>query len=114
MEISKPNRHGVLEVGHREIVASHGRSYAAVKVALCVDGQYRFGVQLTYSYGGFSGPISSNDEGYSTLAAARHAALEELLRCWHDPFPSEPATVHAELRAMRKQIENRLRQPSLL
>jgi hypothetical protein len=39
------------------------------------------------------------------------AALEELLRKWHRPFPSDPATVQAELRILREQVEAHLSQP---
>jgi hypothetical protein len=113
MQVSKPNQNGVLETGRREVVATYGRFYAAVELALCEDGLYRFSVELFYSYGGFCGPISDTAEGYATEGAARTAALEELLRKWHRPFPSDPASVHEELRVLREQVEGQLCQPSL-
>lgn len=113
MEISKPNENGVLETGRREVVATYGRFYAAVEFARCEDGLYRFGIELHYSYGGFGTPIFDTAEGFATEAAARTAALEELLRKWHQPFPSDPASVHEELRILREQVERQLSQPSL-
>ncbi len=113
MEVSKPNQYGVLETGRREVVATYGRFYAAVELALCEDGLYRSSVELFYSYGGFCSPIFDTAEGFATEAAARTAALEELLRKWHRPFPSEPASVHEELRILREQVERHLSQPSL-
>jgi hypothetical protein len=113
MEVSKPNEYGAMNAGQREVVASHGRAFAAVKIALCEDGLYRFSVELNYSYGGFCGPVWIETEGYSSIAEARTAGLEDLLRRWHTPFPSEPTSVHTELRVMRDQIESQLCQRSL-
>lgn len=113
MQVSKPNHHGVLPEGHYEQVARHGRAFAAVSFALCEDGCYRYSVELHYSVGGFCGPITLDVQAFATLDAARTAALEELLRRWHKPFPSDPASVHEELRILRGQVEARLRQPSL-
>jgi hypothetical protein len=113
MEVSKPNQIGVLDTGRREVVATCGRFYAAVNFALSEDGHYRYSVELFYSYGGFCGPIFDTAEGFATEAEARTAALEELLRKWHRPFPSEPASVHEELRILRDQVQGQLSQPSL-
>ncbi|QOJ14001.1 MAG: hypothetical protein HRU75_04830 [Planctomycetia bacterium] len=113
MQPSKPNGNGVLEEGCREVVARRGRAYAAVTLALCEDGLFRFGVDMMYSYGGFSFPISIDDHGYPTLDAARTAALERFLRSWHSPYPSDPESVRLELAEMRQQVESRLTQPSL-
>lgn len=114
METSKPNENGAMRPGHREVVARHGdRYYAAVNVALCEDGLYRQSTSMMYSYGGFSGPVFAESEGFATLAAAIDAGLNDLLRRWHKPFPSEPLSVHDELNGMRQQVEARLRQPSL-
>ncbi|MCC6358749.1 MAG: hypothetical protein IT450_08405 [Phycisphaerales bacterium] len=110
---AKPNDCGVLEPASREVVASRGRAFAAVNIALCEDGLYRYGVDMMYATGGFGFPIYADAPGYSSLDAARTAALERLLRSWHTPFPSEPESVRAELADMRQQIEARLRQPSL-
>ena len=114
MEISTPNEFGALTPGYRETVARHGRCFAAVNVARCEDGLYRCSTTLLYSYGGFSGPVFIDSPGFSTVAAAVDAGLAELLRRWHNPFASEPQSVHDELADMRRQIEARLRQPMLL
>ncbi|GIK23576.1 MAG: hypothetical protein BroJett005_29900 [Ignavibacteriota bacterium] len=113
MQPSKPNECGVLDAGLREVVATHGRSYAAIRIALCEDGLYRIGVEMHYAHGGFAFPVSIHAEGFATLDAGRTAALVLLLRSWHAPFPSEPESVRAELADMRAQVEARLRQPTL-
>jgi hypothetical protein len=113
MQISTPNDSGAHEERSQAIVARLGRSYAAVNYALCEDGLYRFSTELHYSYGGFCGPIWRDDPGYATLDAARLAGMEELLRRWPRGFPSDPASVSDELRTLREQIENQLRQPTL-
>lgn len=113
MKVSLPNEHGVLEPGRREVVASRGRAYAAVNIALREDGRFAYGLELHYSHGGFAFPICINGESFPTQEAARTAALGELIRRWHTPFPSELQSVHDELRIMREQVESRLRQPSL-
>lgn len=113
MQPSKPNECGVLEAGCREVVARRGRAHAAITLALCDDGLYRFGVDMMYAHGGFSFPISTDSPGYPTPDAARTAALERLLRSWHTPFPSEPESVRRELVEMRQEIASRLQQPSL-
>ncbi|MBX3396717.1 MAG: hypothetical protein KF841_15275 [Phycisphaerae bacterium] len=113
MQPSKPNAYGVLEPSLREVVATRGRAFAAVNIALCDDGMYRFGVEMHYAYGGFTFPISIEGPGYATIDAARTAAMECLLRSWHTPIPSDPDIVRAELFEMRQQIEARMRQPSL-
>lgn len=113
MQPSKPNECGVLDAGLREVVATHGRGYAAIRIAFCEDSLYRIGVEMHYAHGGFAFPISIHAEGFAALDAGRTAALELLLCSWHDPFPSEPEGVRVELAEMRAQVEARLRQPSL-
>jgi hypothetical protein len=113
MDIAKPNEHGILQGGRHEIVARLRRAYAAVNIALCDDGLYRFSTELHYSYGGFCGPIRANEPGHPSLDAALNAGLEELLRKWRRPFPSDPASVHEELQSLREQLEAKLRQPTL-
>lgn len=114
MEISKPNQYGAMKAGYEEVVARHGdRYFAGVNVALCEDGLYRQSTSMMYSYGGFSGPVFMSTRGYGSIGAAIDAGLDELLRHWHKPFPSEPQSVHDELNDMRQQIESRLRQPTL-
>lgn len=113
MEISTPNEWGALKTTHEEIVARHGRYFAAVNIAYCEDGLYRQSPELQYSYGGFCGPASIDDPGFATIAEAINAGLEELLSRWHNPFPSEPQSAHDELNDLRQQIESRIRQPSL-
>jgi len=113
MQVRFPNEHGVLPEGHRETLAQRGRSHATIRIALCDDGLFRYGLDMMYSYGGFGFPISIDGEGFSSLAVARTAAIEAMLRQWHTPFPSDPASVQAELQELRAQVENHLRQPSL-
>ncbi|MBX3436109.1 MAG: hypothetical protein KF861_01370 [Planctomycetaceae bacterium] len=113
MLISQPNEHGVLSEGHRELLASRGRFHATIKIALCDDGRFRYGLDMMYSYGGFAFPISIHDESFDSLAKARAAAIEAMLNHWPEAFPSEPASVHNELRDLREQVEGHLRQPSL-
>lgn len=114
MQTSRPNEHGVLPKGHREEVARHGRAYCAINLTLCDDGLYRFGIEMMYSHGGFSTPIFAAADGYPDLNSARTAALTKLLERWHQPFRSDPASVHEELRRMREQIEAQINQPLLL
>lgn len=114
MQVSRPNEHGVLPEGRREEVARYGRAYCAINLAVCDDGLYRFGIEMMYSHGRFSTPIFSHAEGYLRADAARTAALNKLCQRWHEPFPSDPASVHEELRSMREQIKARLSQPLLL
>lgn len=114
MEISKPNEWGAMRAGHKKIVARHGgRCYAAVNIALCEDGLYRQSTSMMYSYGGRSSPVFVGTPGFTTITEAIDAGLDELLRRWPTPFPSEPQSVHDELHDMRQQIEARLKQPSL-
>lgn len=97
----------------REIVARRGRAYAAVNLAQCEDGLFRYSAEPHYSHGGFAGPISFHAAGHATLAAARAAGLAELLSRWPPPFPSDPHAVRVELADLRRQIESRRRQPTL-
>jgi len=110
---SQPNEHGVLPARQRGTLAQRGRSYAAITLALCDDGLYRYGLDVMYSLGGFGVPISATSQGFPTMDAARTAAIEYLLRHWHRPIPSDPASVRDELQALREQVEQHLRQPSL-
>jgi hypothetical protein len=114
METTFANEHGVIELGCREVVATCGRSYAAIELALCEDGSYRFGLNLMYSHGGFGIPICVSATPYPSESAAREAALDELLRRWPTAWQCEPSSVHAELRAMRAQVEQCRCQPSFL
>lgn len=113
MDVSQPNPHGVLPEGHHEIIAQRGRSHATIRIALCEDGRFRYGLDMMYSYGGFSFPITIDGESFDSLAATRHAAIETLLHRFPKAFHSEPASVHAELRDLHEQVIAHLRQPSL-
>jgi hypothetical protein len=113
MDVSSANENGVVAKDTHEVIARIGRCYAAVNLALCEDGLYRYSVEMQYSYGGFSGPIWIESEGYPTASAARTAGLEELLHRWYKPFPSDPQSAQDELRILREQIEAQLKQPSL-
>lgn len=113
MQPSHPNEHGVFPIGHSETIARRGLAYVMLTFAMNQDGLVRYGLQLRYSYGGLSSPISIHRPSFETLEAARIAAIEDLLRFWHEPFPSAPASVRLELRDLREQVEAHLRQPSL-
>ncbi len=93
-------------------LARKGRSYASVRVAQCRDGLYRFAIDFHYSYGGGCGPITDHGAGFPTMAAAKEGGAVALLRS----FPQgrgDPTSVQAELSALRRQLEDGLRQPSL-
>jgi hypothetical protein len=108
-----PNENGVYEPEAREELARVGRSYAVVKICQCDDGLYRYALDVMYSYGGFSGPITADDDGFPTFKTAKDAGTERLLKRFPSPWPSDPKSVHEELAAMRAQIERNIRQPSL-
>jgi hypothetical protein len=108
-----PNEHGVYSATKREEIARHHRSYAVVELCLCDDGLYRFGLHLSYSYGGFGTPILKHGTGFATESAAREAGTQALLQRFPTAWPGEPHSVHEELRLMKEQIERHLRQPSL-
>jgi hypothetical protein len=108
-----PNENGILNEGHRETVARFGRAHATITIALCDDGLFRHGLEMMYSYGGFGFPIRVNDIGYSTMPEAQVAATERMLARMHRPSPSDPDSVHEELRQLTEQLECYLRQPSL-
>lgn len=107
------NENGVYEPDAREELARQGRSYAAIEICQCDDGLFRYALDVMYSYGGFSGPISDQCEGFPTYKAAKDAGTEKLLQRFPAPWPSEPRSVHEELAAMRAQLEQTVRQPSL-
>jgi hypothetical protein len=68
---------------------------------------------VSYSYGGFCGPIFETDEGFSTYKAAKGAGIAELLKRFPKAWESEPQSVHQELREMKAQIERHFSQPTL-
>jgi hypothetical protein len=113
MDISIPNEYGCLEVGCTEVVTKLGPSSAEVNIALSEDGRYRYSVSVKYSYGGFGGPVTADGESFADVQAARTAGMEELLHRWPKALPTDPSSVHDELRLMREQIESQLQQPSL-
>lgn len=114
MEISKPNEFGAMSYSHQEIVARHGsRWFAAVNIALCEDGLYRQSTSMMYSYRGHGGPVFMSTPGYGTMAEAIDVGIRELLDKWPSHCPWEPQSAHEELDHLRRQIESRLRQPTL-
>ena len=113
MKISKPNEYGAMAAGAEEVVASRRNAQATLRIALCEDGLYRQSGCILYSYGGFGGPVWMNSPGYMTVAEARTAGLEELLRTWPTVWPFQPQSVHDELADLRHQVEAQLSQPSL-
>lgn len=55
--MTRPNANGVYEPQIVEEVARRGRSYARIKIALCLDGFYHFALDISCSDRGSSGPI---------------------------------------------------------
>ena len=111
--MTKPNENGVYEPQIIEELARRGRSYASVKIAQCEDGLYRYALDMAYSYGGFCSPIFAAGEGYASHAAAKSAATGKLLQQFPEAWPSEPQSVHDELRELKAQIERASREPML-
>jgi transcription initiation factor IIE alpha subunit len=108
-----PNESGVYEFEATEELARRDRSYAAVRLCQCDDGLYRYALDMAYSYGGFSGPIFLSSKGHATYNEAKDAGTAELLRRFPKAWSSEPHSVHEELRELKAQIEQRLREPTL-
>jgi hypothetical protein len=113
MQVSKSNENGVLPDGATETVARLGRYYAAIDFALAEVGLYRYSINLFHCHIGFCSPICANDPGFRSLEAARTAGLEELCRRWPCGEHIGPQGVRNELAELRRQVESRLRQPSL-
>jgi hypothetical protein len=113
MQPSATNDAGVLVGYITETVAKHRHSVAEVRIAMGNDQRYRFGISLSYSYGGFGFAPSADAESHASYAQALDAGLQSLLKHWHTPFRSDPASVHEELTQLREQILARLRQPTL-
>jgi hypothetical protein len=113
MQPSSVNDCGVLIDYAVEIIAEHGRSNAVVEIAMDADHRYRIGVSMSYSYGGFGWAPSMSGHSFETYADALNAGIHVLLKHWHRPFPSDPASVHAELHQLHEQVLARRRQPSL-
>ena len=111
--MTKANKDGVYEPQIIEELARWGRSYARVEIAQCEDGLYRFSLDMSYSYGGFCGPITDRTLGFETAALAKDEATAVLLERFPKPWASEPQSVHDELRELKAQIEACLRQPML-
>jgi hypothetical protein len=111
--LRKPNAYGVYEAEIIEELARRDRSHARVEICQCEDGLYRYGLDMAYSYGGFCFPITGSCEGYSSPNDAKNAAAHRLLQCFPKAWASEPRSVHDELDALKTQIEDRLRQPTL-
>jgi hypothetical protein len=108
-----PNEHGVYEAEATEVLARRGRSYAAINLCQCDDGLYRYSLDVSYSYGGFCGPISDSAEGFDTFNRAKEAAIHALLRRFPKAWASEPQSVHDELRDMKAAVEAKVREPTL-
>jgi hypothetical protein len=111
--MQKPNENGVYEAEIVEELARRDRSHATVEICQCEDGRYRYALDMAYSYGGFGSPITGHGEGYASPADAKNAAAQHLLMRFPEAWPSEPASVHAELRELKTQVEDKLRQPTL-
>lgn len=111
--MQNPNQYGSYTAEITDQVARVGNSYANIEFAQCEDGLYRYAFNCMYSLGGFCGPISRHGKGLESLAAARVAALESLINRFPVGFASDPASVRTELLAMKQQLQDRFRQPSL-
>jgi hypothetical protein len=108
-----PNENGVYEPDTCEELAQCDRSYAAIKICQCDDGLFRYALDVTYSYGGFSGPISDHCDGYTDYKLAKDTGLKELLHRFPKAWESDPQSVRDELRHMKAQLEQHFRQPTL-
>jgi hypothetical protein len=113
ISMRRANENGVFKVEATEELARRGRAFAAVRLCQCNDGLYRYSLDMAYSYGGFCGPISVSCKGYTTYSEAKDAGTAELLRRFPKARPSEPQSVHDELRELKVQIEHRHREPTL-
>jgi hypothetical protein len=111
--MQQPNEHGVYEAEIVEELARRDRSHATVEICQCEDGLYRYALDMAYSNGGFCSPITGHGEGYASPAAAKDAAVQRLLQRFPKTWASEPQSVHDELRELKTQIEDKLRQPTL-
>jgi hypothetical protein len=107
------NENGVYLDYQVETIVRLGRSHAEVHIAQCDDGLFRFSTSFHYSYGGFDGPITDRVDGFQTYQDAKSAGVAELFKRFPNAWPSEPASVHAELQLMRVAIERYIAQPSL-
>lgn len=85
-----PNRNGVYQAEKTIEVARHGRSYAAVQVCQCEDGQYRYALDFWGSQSGFCGPIKGDGPGYSSSKAASDAGREAMLERFPTPHAYDP------------------------
>lgn len=111
--MQSPNQNRNYQAEKTIELARHKRSYAAVQVCQCEDGQYRYSLDFCGSLRGFCGPIKADRPGYASLKAASDAGREEMLRVFPTPQAYDPESECRELVAMRAQIEAGLRQPSL-
>ena len=107
------NEHGVYEPERTEELARIGRSYAAARSCQCDDGLYRYALDVSYSYGGFCGPISTHGEGFPDYAAAKNSAIKELLAKFPKGFPTDLEHVRNELAALKAMVTDTFRQPTL-
>jgi hypothetical protein len=108
-----PNEHGVYAPEVTMELARAGQTYVRVAIAQCNDGRHRFALSIHTSYQGNCGPITRQGPGYASAREAEDAALADAVTRLPKPFASEPASFHAEVAALRNQLESRLRQPSL-
>jgi hypothetical protein len=107
------NENGVYEPEITHELARRGRSYASVKIARCDDGLYRFALDMEASDRGFCGPITDRGTGHASSEAAKTAAAEKLLQRFPTARASDPESVQNELRELKAQVEQTLREPTL-
>jgi hypothetical protein len=106
---------GVFVEYHEEIVARCGRAKAVVGVCRVRDGVFVHCCSFESSLGGFGyAPSVWNSVPYGSAETARQAGIEELFaRVSARGYPGDPAAAVAEHSAIRSQLENHIRQPSL-
>ena len=60
------------------------------------------------------GPISASDPSFATLAEAKDAGRDAMLKRWPTPWENDPESMHRALKAMRQKIERARTQLSLI
>jgi len=111
--MQQPNENGVYEPEIVAEVARRGRAYASVEIAECQDGLYRYALSMMYSTGGFGEPITDHGKGWNSAQAAKEAGIVDLLKRWPKGWPSDPQSMHDELREMKASVEAVFSQPTL-
>ncbi|OWK45577.1 hypothetical protein [Fimbriiglobus ruber] len=106
---------GVFVDGKEDIVACCGRAKAAVGVCRVRDCVFVHCCSFEYSLGGFGyAPSVWSSAPHESAEQAHLAGIEELLRRISGRgYPGDPPAAASEQAALRSQLENHIRQPSL-